>query len=112
MDASIRRFKTQKLYMRASAAIRWIISRNGLLKGHRPTQQHVEGLQHISATFRSVSIFPKLQASTQMLILSQELSQMSDSHVEYALRYADSSQGKWLAEDPSLAVLTMMTNRR
>jgi len=54
MDASIRRFKVQKIYMRASAAQRWINARNAILKGQRPRSHHGAALQQITQSLRVV----------------------------------------------------------
>jgi len=35
----------------------------------------------------------------------QELAAITDEHVEYSLRAQDAAQGKWLEEDPSLAII-------
>ena len=56
MDASIRRFRTQKIFMRTTAAMRWINSRNGILKGQQPGIVHTSALHQISALLRSVSV--------------------------------------------------------
>ncbi|TKX20671.1 hypothetical protein C1H76_7057 [Elsinoe australis] len=87
MDASLRRFRAQKLYMRVVACQRWIATRNALLKGGQARTEHARALAQISHAFRN------------------EVAAITDARVEYTLRAADSAQGKWLAEDPSLAVI-------
>lgn len=94
MDASLRRFKVQKIYMRASAAQRWITARNAILKGQRPQIHHMAALQQITRTLRS------------------ELGSITDARVELTLRSSDAAQNKWLAEDPSLAVISQMLRPR
>jgi len=37
---------------------------------------------------------------------------VTDEHVEYTLRAQDASQGKWLAEDPSLATIRQFLGYR
>lgn len=54
MDASIRRFKAQKLYMRAVAAVHWIHARNGILKDQPPRFEHADPLRRISVMYRQV----------------------------------------------------------
>ncbi|KAK5117034.1 hypothetical protein LTR62_006755 [Meristemomyces frigidus] len=83
-DASIRRFRAQKLYLQATAALRWINARNAVLQGHRPHSGQTPALQQIRATLRA------------------ELGSITDARVELSLRSADDSAGKWLGEDPSL----------
>lgn len=56
MDASIRRFRSYKIYMRASAALRWMNARSQLLKGERPTPAHARDLHRISSTMRVVRL--------------------------------------------------------
>ena len=55
MDAAVRRFKAQKLYLQATAALRWINSRNAILQGHRAHAGHAPALQQIRNTLRAVS---------------------------------------------------------
>ncbi|KAF2726234.1 hypothetical protein K431DRAFT_280261 [Polychaeton citri CBS 116435] len=83
-DASVRRFKAQKIYLRATAALRWINSRTSILQGQRARSQHAPALQQIGATLR------------------QEIASVTDQRVELSLRTADVQSGKWLQEDPSL----------
>lgn len=42
----------------------------------------------------------------------QELLAMTDAYVESTLRNQDAAQGKWLAEDPSLAQIQQILMRR
>ncbi|KAF4550449.1 Hypothetical protein D9617_17g047170 [Elsinoe fawcettii] len=90
MDASLRRFKAKKLFMRVVACQRWIASRNALLQGGSANSEHARALAQISQTFRT------------------EIAGITDARVEYTLRAADTAQGKWLVEDPSLAIILQM----
>ncbi|THY82913.1 hypothetical protein D6C93_09051 [Aureobasidium pullulans] len=54
LDASIRRFKIQQIYLKASAALRWLTSRNAILGGNRPQPIHTPALQQIANTMRAV----------------------------------------------------------
>ncbi|KAF2682922.1 hypothetical protein K458DRAFT_48096 [Lentithecium fluviatile CBS 122367] len=84
-DAAVRRFQCQRAYLRAHAGLRWMNSRNSILRGQKPNASHLSALQAADSTLR------------------MELLAISDAHVENTLRTQDASQGKWLAEDPSLA---------
>jgi hypothetical protein len=55
LDASIRRFKIQQTYLKASAALRWVNSRNAILGANRPQTIHTPALQQITNTMRAVS---------------------------------------------------------
>jgi hypothetical protein len=55
LDASIRRFKIQQTYLKASAALRWVNSRNAILGANRPQAIHTPALQQITNTMRAVS---------------------------------------------------------
>ena len=54
LDASIRRFKIQQIYLKASAALRWLTSRTAILGGNRPQPIHTPALQQIANTMRAV----------------------------------------------------------
>ncbi|KAF2089252.1 hypothetical protein K490DRAFT_72066 [Saccharata proteae CBS 121410] len=84
LDASIRRFQCQKLYLQATAAMRWINSRNNVLGGDSPQAGHMPALQGIDVALRT------------------ELGAITDEYVDYSLRSQDVSQAKWLDEDPTL----------
>jgi hypothetical protein len=56
LDASIRRFKIQQVYLKASAALRWVNSRNAILGTNRPQSIHTPALLQITNTMRSVSL--------------------------------------------------------
>ncbi|KAI9690748.1 MAG: hypothetical protein M1820_009845 [Bogoriella megaspora] len=87
IDAAVRRFRVHKSYLQATAALRWINSRAAILGGRSPHAGHTPALQAIDATLRA------------------EINSITDQRVELDLRSQDASQGKWLAEDPSLAVI-------
>lgn len=55
LDASIRRFKIQQIYLKASAALRWVNSRTAILGTSRPQSIHTPALQQINSTMRAVS---------------------------------------------------------
>lgn len=84
LDSSIRRFRCQRVYLRATAAMRWINSRSAILRE--------EGA--------SSSALQKVDASLQ-----SELASITDEYVEFSLRSEDVQQGKWLHEDPGLAII-------
>ncbi|KAK8207923.1 hypothetical protein M8818_004176 [Zalaria obscura] len=90
VDASTRRFRAQKIYLRATAALRWINSRNAILREQKPRPEHGPALQQIANTLRA------------------ELASVTDARVELSLRSADTSQGKWIQEDPTLVMLQQM----
>ncbi|KEQ76498.1 hypothetical protein M436DRAFT_78250 [Aureobasidium namibiae CBS 147.97] len=95
LDASIRRFKIQQTYLKASAALRWVNSRNAILGTNRPQAIHTPALQQITNTMRA------------------ELASVTPARVELALRSQDSIQGKWLVEDPTWSTMEeSIRNRR
>lgn len=56
LDASARRFQAQKIYLRAAAAIRWVNTRNTILRGYSPSNGNLSALlQQVDSTLRSVS---------------------------------------------------------
>ncbi|OAL31593.1 hypothetical protein AYO22_01185 [Fonsecaea multimorphosa] len=84
LDASTRRFQAHKIYLRGSAAMRWVQARTQLLRGEKPGARHANGLRSIDQRLR------------------QELSEITDDHVHRDLRNADRRKGYWLDEDPVL----------
>ncbi|KAI8930963.1 hypothetical protein NX059_011975 [Plenodomus lindquistii] len=84
-DAAVRRFQCQRAYLRANAGLRWMNSRNSILRGQRPNASHLAALQQADATLRN------------------DLRAISDTYVETTLQRQDAAAGKWLHEDPSLA---------
>ncbi|OGM42150.1 hypothetical protein ABOM_009183 [Aspergillus bombycis] len=87
LDASARRFRAHKIYLRAAAGRRWSINREDVLRGQRPDQTHARRLELVDDTFR------------------QELAQVTDEYVVADLRAADMRAGHWLNDDPSLSVM-------
>ncbi|KAJ4302425.1 hypothetical protein N0V88_002569 [Collariella sp. IMI 366227] len=95
LDAYARRHEGQKIYLRQSAAQRWIEYRDQILMGGRP---HV-GNQ------------AQLQACDQQLRV--ELANITDEIIYSELQTSDMTMGRWIAEDPSLrAVQRWVRSRR
>ncbi|KAF2753542.1 hypothetical protein EJ05DRAFT_505173 [Pseudovirgaria hyperparasitica] len=92
VDAAVRRFQCQRAYLRVHAALRWMNSRYAILQGRRPTVTHVPQLQAVDNQLRA------------------EVAAITDEHVINTLQMQDSSQGKWLGEDPSLATIQHIAN--
>ncbi|KIW14944.1 hypothetical protein PV08_07731 [Exophiala spinifera] len=84
LDACTRRLQAHKIYLRASAAMRWVQMRIQLLTGEKPGPRHMTSLQAIDQRLR------------------QELNDITDEHVVSDLRRADRRKGYWIDEDPSL----------
>ncbi|KKY18409.1 hypothetical protein UCRPC4_g04945 [Phaeomoniella chlamydospora] len=84
LDASTRRFQAHKIYLRASAAVRWCSRREQILRGEKPNGRHQTALRRSDVTLR------------------EELSAITDAYVVGDLRNADRRAGHWLAEDPEL----------
>ncbi|KAJ5594821.1 uncharacterized protein N7459_001029 [Penicillium hispanicum] len=84
IDSSARRFQAHKIYLRAAAARRWVMTRATILRGQRPTPAHAAALKNAGIT------------------LQQELARVTDQHVVADLRAADLRAGHWLDDDPSL----------
>ena len=55
VDAAIRRFKAQKIYLRAAAALRWVNSRNQVLQGRSAGGSVSPVLQQLRNNLRVVS---------------------------------------------------------
>ncbi|PSN72408.1 hypothetical protein BS50DRAFT_250965 [Corynespora cassiicola Philippines] len=94
IDAAVRRFQCQRAYLRAHAGLRWMNTRNSILRGQKPNASHLSQLQAADNTLR------------------MELLSISDTYVENTLRSQDTSQGKWLAEDPTLAQIQQILMTR
>ena len=54
LDASARRFRVQKIYLRAVAAMRWINTRRQILQGQKPHAGHTAALQQAENALRAV----------------------------------------------------------
>ncbi|KKY13426.1 hypothetical protein UCDDS831_g09031 [Diplodia seriata] len=107
LDSSIRRFRCQRVYLRATAAMRWINSRSAILREEGASSS---ALQKVDASLQSVSIRHYLTAEQQWTQgwtngELQELASITDEYVEFSLRSEDVQQGKWLHEDPGLAII-------
>lgn len=63
LDASIRRFRCQKIYLRATAAMRWINSRDAILGEGTAGNANPTTLRGVDDTLQAVSIFPKQSLS-------------------------------------------------
>ncbi|MCJ1287848.1 hypothetical protein MMC26_007200 [Xylographa opegraphella] len=87
IDASARRFRVQRVYLRAVAAMRWVQARNQALQGQQPHAGHAAALQRVDHA------------------LAAELATITDDRIVNELRQKDWSAGHYLAEDPSLATL-------
>ncbi|KAL5366485.1 hypothetical protein BJX96DRAFT_35443 [Aspergillus floccosus] len=87
LDASARRFRAHRIYLRAAAARRWAIHRENILRGGRPGPQHTAQLKAVDNTLR------------------QELSQFTDQYAVSDLRAADVRARHWLDDDPSLPTI-------
>ena len=53
-DAAVRRFKAQKIYLRATVCLRWVNARMAILQGRRPESRDAQRLAQIGNTFRTV----------------------------------------------------------
>ncbi|KAF1837711.1 hypothetical protein BDW02DRAFT_108765 [Decorospora gaudefroyi] len=94
-DSAVRRFQCQRAYLRAHAGLRWLNSRNSILRGQKPNASHLGALQQADATLRN------------------ECLAITDTYVDNTLRAADAAQGKWLNEDPLLAqIQQILASRR
>ncbi|MCJ1407243.1 hypothetical protein MMC19_001314 [Ptychographa xylographoides] len=87
VDASARRFRVQKIYLKAVAAMRWVSTRTAILRGQKPNANHRAALQQAENALRA------------------ELASITDERIVNELRQKDWSAGHYLAEDPSLATL-------
>ncbi|KAL1650728.1 hypothetical protein SLS58_000846 [Diplodia intermedia] len=96
LDSSIRRFRCQRVYLRATAAMRWINSRSAILREEGASSS---ALQKVDASLQSQWI----QGWTNGEL--QELASITDEYVEFSLRSEDVQQGKWLHEDPGLPII-------
>lgn len=54
-DASVRRFRCQRAYLRALAALRWVNGRNAILQGRTQLSGHTAQLQALDLQLRTVS---------------------------------------------------------
>lgn len=84
VDSAVRRFQCQRAYLRARAGLRWVNSRDLILRSQRPNASHFTDLQVADNALR------------------MEFLSITDIYVESSLRSQDVSQGKWLYDDPTL----------
>ena len=56
LDASARRFRVHRIYLRAAAAMRWVNRRTQYLQGQTPGPAHATALRQFDDTLRAVSI--------------------------------------------------------
>ncbi|KAL8918274.1 MAG: hypothetical protein Q9208_007442 [Pyrenodesmia sp. 3 TL-2023] len=82
IDASARRFQAKKIYLRAVAAVRWSNTRNAILQGEQPNQDHAAQLQQADNALRT------------------ELAAITDARIINDFRNADTEAGFWLQDDP------------
>ncbi|KAK0755034.1 hypothetical protein B0T18DRAFT_425324 [Schizothecium vesticola] len=95
LDAFSRRHEAQKIYLRQTAAQRWIQWREQVLMGG---QSHSE----VNSQLRSLD-----------QQLRSDLSIITDEYVYAELHTSDTGMGRWTAEDPSLrAVQRWVRSRR
>ncbi|KAK4121263.1 hypothetical protein N657DRAFT_635850 [Parathielavia appendiculata] len=95
LDAYARRHEGQKIYLRQTAAQRWIEWRDQILMGGRP---HSGNQAHLRALDQQ---------------LRAELAAITDEVVYTELQTSDMTMGRWTAEDPSLrAVQRWVRTRR
>jgi hypothetical protein len=92
-------------------------SRQSILRGQKPNASHLAALQQADANLRNVRQILSLHAclvptQLHLMLHSQELLAITDVYVESTLRNQDVSQGKWLANDPSLARIQQQLMRR
>lgn len=84
IDGAARRFKAQKIYLKAAAATKWINKRNSILQGQKPRNCHIPQLQQADNTLRN------------------DLAAITDSRIINDFRTADQQNRYWLVEDPTL----------
>ncbi|OAX81886.1 hypothetical protein ACJ72_03770 [Emergomyces africanus] len=84
VDASARRFRAHRIYLRMAAASRWVLRRSQALQGQKPSAQNISDSQPASDALHS------------------ELAAITDDFVVADLRSADVRAGYWLCEDPPL----------
>lgn len=56
LDASTRRFQAHKIYLRASAGMRWVQMRAQVLRGEKPAARHVNALRAVDQRLRQVCV--------------------------------------------------------
>jgi len=69
LDAATRRFQAHKIYLRASAAMRWVQMRQQILGGEKPNGRHVNALRTIDQRLREVCSFSIIQSRSPPTIM-------------------------------------------
>ncbi|MCJ1445774.1 MAG: hypothetical protein MMC23_006279 [Stictis urceolatum] len=87
LDASARRFRAQRIYLRASAAVRWVNRRRQILNGQASSPSHAQALRQVDNTLRA------------------EIATVTDARVYNELRARDQAAGHWLGEMTDLNTL-------
>ncbi|KAI0179235.1 hypothetical protein GGR52DRAFT_297493 [Hypoxylon sp. FL1284] len=94
LDSYSRRHEARKIYLRQSAAQRWVEYREAVLQGQRPNSTNRQQLRDCDAQLR------------------RDLSQITDEFVYEELRTTDMNMHRWLAEDPSLMTVRLWVQAR
>jgi len=94
IDASVRRFQCQRVYMRALVCGKWAYDRGIILHGESPNTSNTPQLTANDAQFRA------------------NFAAVTDAHVFETLRNADAAEGKYLGDDPSLEELLQQLHLR
>lgn len=111
IDASARRFKTHKIFLRAAAAMRWMSRRNQILQGQKPNQGHDQALQQARNTLELVGYQSYLRVRKKgELTVEQELNAITNQRVFHELSAKDVAAGHWTAEMPDLNILRAYVN--
>jgi hypothetical protein len=71
-DAAVRRFQCQRAYLRAHAGLRWMNSRNTILRGQKPNASHLGALQQVDATLRNVCHILAFKTNMALAMTPQE----------------------------------------
>lgn len=64
LDAMARRWQAQRIYLRATAAMRWINSRHALLQNPNPGAQYMHQFQQVDAALQAVCFLPRYTDTT------------------------------------------------
>lgn len=87
LDASVRRFMAYDSYLKISAAVRWRMARDQILRGQPQSPAKAPQLKQVDERLR------------------EEVAAVTSQHVYDELRNKDNRQAYWIDEDPSLARL-------
>ena len=110
LDASSRRFRAHRIYLRASAAVRWATRRQQVLKGQKPQPSHSQVLKQNDDTLKQVSpplSVPQtwLDLVLRGLLVLKTINTITDKKVYDELRAKDTAAGNWIAEMADLKTL-------